>query len=230
MKKIKIITEEKPIDINDIQEVEKFGNFNFPESYVDFLLSVNGGVMVPSTINLNLSNPIYIDFLYSIGDIILDLKIRNDSFLMIKELFEDGEFDIEPELLIPIAITQRGGYLFINCNKDDNYGSIYYANFYGFGDIIKTDFSSIDDVLSSSIFEDDVDYEEYINKFVAKRLFQFQRSKYDDKYEKLYFKRFKELLDYQTDVEIKHPFHGNLLEFYLDNPTLYNHIIERKGG
>lgn len=229
MEEVKIISEERPSNLELIQAVEKRFEFRFPEYFVAFLLLHNGGIIIPSTLKLAARhNPIYLDFLYSIGDIESNLEMRqeNETFQLLMEDFREQKIDCNPNLLIPFAFTQKGGYFFINCN-DNDFGSIFYVTMYGDGELIKTEFIDIDDMLSSVVFYDDVDYENYIANYLPKKIYQFQQTKYiAAEHERIYLKRFKEILSHIKNIEMIHPQNGKLTDYYINNPKFLKYLLD----
>lgn len=229
MDKVEIIAEEHPCNLEQIRVVEDLYELKFPEYYVEFLLSTNGGVMIPATVKMKFRrNPIYLDFFYSIGDIEADLEMRqeNETYQLLMEDFRDDSIDQNPQELVPFAFTQRSGYFFINCGNND-FGSIYYVNMYGDGKLIKSEFIDIDDLLSSVVFDEEMDYENYITNLLAKRIYQFQETKYTDiEHERIYFKRFKAIISHIQNVELTHPQKGKLTDYYINNPIFLKHLLD----
>ncbi len=228
--KFRILKEEFPCKMEQINEIEKINNVKFPDDYKDFLLKYNGGAVVP---NYPKSENSKVDIFplerfFSVGDIKI---ISSSKYSELRELitddYNDELFDLNPEKLVFIGQCERGNLL-IYCGEDD-FGRICYANYSGGNGIEKTSYQSIFSLLNSltSWDEEPVDLSKITQEnFQSRKIFEMGDYFFDDNYDStLALQRFKEVLSFYGDPNKFDKRHEkDVVQFYINNPAILSYL------
>lgn len=111
--KIELYEEYPSIKLKDINKIEKELNIEFPEEYIQFMLTQNGGDPKINQFTLpDKTNTSNVNYFYPIGEMQGNLKKKNDVF--------DGYI---PKELITIGCDSGGNQILLRI-KDENIGEI----------------------------------------------------------------------------------------------------------
>jgi hypothetical protein len=123
MKKIKFKDTEPKISLLDIENLEKYVNLTFPDSYKKHLIRYNGGYCVPDTFDFienGQNSNSCIDYFLAIYDgLYCNLKNRIDMLKINNKRL--------PQPIIPFADDPFGNAICFSCGEKD-YGYIYFWN------------------------------------------------------------------------------------------------------
>jgi len=231
-KKYIILKEEFPITEQKIKKFEEEKNIELPDDYREFILTYNGGVIIPDyprSEKLEIEiDPI--DRFYSLQD--MELGVQDDKrerMEAIKEQIEEHELDIELNKLLFIGITERG-HIHLYCGEDE-YGEIFYSNFAGGFGLEKTGLKSFSELLESMtpLNED----WEILNDSAYKngkldKIFTFWDPIYwEEEIKEKSLERFKEVLSFYGDPNKIHPWkEKDVVEYYTDYPLILKYLAD----
>ena len=138
-----------PLELSQIEEVERFSGLTFPESYKNHLLKYNGGQCDPNTFSFIENGE------RTQSDIDWFLAINDDEDENFKDYFKDYKIDEKrlPNHILPIAHDSFGNLICISCSGKD----CGYVYFWDHENEVDYQIYGDDDYSNLYLIEDDFD-------------------------------------------------------------------------
>ena len=145
-----------PVELSQIENLERYISLKFPESYKNHLLKYNGGQCNPNVFNFTENGE------STQSNIDWFLAIYDGEYDNLQDYIKDYKIDEKrlPNHILPIAHDPGGNLICISCGRKD-YGYIY---FWDHENEVDYQVSGDDDYSNLYLIEDDFD--KFINGLV----------------------------------------------------------------
>ena len=236
-RKYLFIKEEFPIREKEIIEFENSKNLKLPDDYRHFLLNYNGGYPIQK----DFENDTPYERFYSLGDLKLGVIFNQRE---IEEYVKEDLNERYPKLNFEKLIffgKDEMGYFHIYCGKED-YGRIFYSNFFGGEGLEKTSYNSFTSYMENIQYvglNDEIKFEVHgikLKEIPSNKIFSFDSEYWEEDIKEQSLKRFKEVLKFYGSPNKEYttyystgPEKKDVITHYINNPIILEYLLSVGG-